>query len=150
MVTENIVHKKYRILKDEISDIWDRISFWHVASDIELPSGSKLDVDLASKQTRINANLSNFGGVENSSTSAHAYTKGQILIYNNQAYRVISAIAVGNTLKVGTNIEVVSISTISSMLTASNGSQFYFDYKDGNPGFYPNASKTASQFIQIG
>ena len=150
MVTENIVHKKYRILKDEISDIWDRISFWRAAEDVELSNGTDLETDLATKQTKINANMTNLAQVESSSTSAHAYTKGQLLVYNNQLYRVIAAIAVGNTLTVGTNIQVVSISILSSMLVATNGNQFYFDYKDGKPGFYPNASKTASQFVQIG
>ena len=149
MVTENIVHKKYRILKDEISDIWDRISFWRAASDIELSSGTDLETDLTNKQTKINANQTNLAQIETSSTSAHAYTKGQLLIYNNQLYRVIAAIAVGNTLTVGTNIQVVSISNLSSMLTATTGAQFYFDYKDGSPGFYPNASKTASEFVPI-
>ena len=150
MVNENIVHKKYRILKDDISDIWDRISFWRSASDVALTGGADLETDLSSKQTKIDSNISNLGGVETSSTSAHAYTKGQILVYNNQTYRVKAAIAVGNTLTVGTNIEAITISNLSTMLVATNGTQFYFDYKDGHPGFYPNASKTASQFVQIG
>ena len=149
MVTENIVHRKYRILIDDISDIWDRISFWRSASDIELSSGTDLETDLTNKQTKITANQTNLAQIENSSTSAHAYTKGQLLVYNNQLYKVIAAIAVGNTLTVGTNIQTMSISNLSSMLTASTGIQFYFDYKDGKPGFYPNANKTASEFVPI-
>lgn len=148
-MTENIVHKKYRVLVDEINDIWDRISWWRSAEDISLTNGVDLETDLADKQTRIDSNQSNLAQIESSSTSTHAYIKGQLLVYNNQLYRVIAAIAVGNTLTVGTNIQAISISTLSSMLTATNGNQFYFDYKDGNPGFYPNANKTASEFIQI-
>lgn len=149
MVTENIVHKKYRILIDDISDIWDRISFWRAASDIELSSGTDLETDLAEKQTKINANQTNLAQVENTNKATHVYTKGQLLVNNNQLYRVIAAIAVGNTLTVGTNIQAMSISNLSSMLTASTGIQFYFDYKDGKPGFYPNANKTASEFVPI-
>ena len=148
MVTENIVHKKYRILIDDISDIWDRISFWRAAEDIELSSDDSLEDDLDDKKTRIAANQKNLAQVE-STTVAHVYVKGQLLIYRNQLYRVLLPLAVGDTLVEGTNIEAVSISTLSYMLTASNGSQFYFDYKDGKPGFYPNANKTASEFIQI-
>ena len=148
MVTENIVHKKYRILIDDISDIWDRISFWRAAEDIELSSGDSLEDDLDDKKTRIAANQKNLAQVE-STTVAHVYVKGQLLIYRNQLYRVLLPLSVGDTLVEGTNIEAVSISTLSYMLTASNGSQFYFDYKDGKPGFYPNANKTASEFIQI-
>lgn len=149
MVTENIVHKKYRILKDEISDIWDRISFWRAGTDVYLSNGTGLETDLTNKQTKIDANQTNLAQIETSSTSAHAYTKGQLLIYNNQLYKVIAAIAVGNTLTVGTNIQAITISNLSSMLTASTGIQFYFDYKDGKPGFYPNANKTASEFVPI-
>lgn len=148
MVTENIVHKKYRILVDDISDIWDRISFWRASEDIELTSGDNLDDDLADKQTRINANLNNLAQVE-STTVAHVYVKGQLLVYRNQLYRVLVPLTIGDALVIGTNVEAIDISTLSYMLTASDGSQFYFDYKDGKPGFYPNANKTASEFISI-
>ena len=150
MSTENIVKGKYyRILKDKTNKIWDRISYWTHADDVELSSGATLSSDLTAKQTKITATQSDFGQVETSPTT-HAYTKGQMLIYNNQLYRVKAAIAVGATLTVGTNIEAISVSTLSSMLTAANGNQFYFDYKDSKPGFYPSASKTASEFVPFG
>lgn len=150
MSTENIVKNKYyRILKDKTNAIWDRISFWTHADDVELSSGTSLSSDLTAKQTKIDATQSDFAQVETSPTT-HAYTKGQMLIYNNQLYRVKAAIAVGNTLTEGTNIELVSVSTLSSMLTANTGNAFYFDVKDGKYGFYPTASKTASQFVPFG
>lgn len=44
MATENIVKgKKFRILKDAVNNIWDRISFWTAASDVYLDSGSNLE-----------------------------------------------------------------------------------------------------------
>lgn len=151
MATENIVTGKfYRILKNASSKTWDRISFWTHADDVSLSNGTTLSSDLNTKQTKINATQTDFAQVENSSTSAHAYTKGQMLIYNNQLYRVKAAIAVGNTLSTSTNIEVASVSTLSSMLTANNGNQFYFDVKNGQYGFYPTASKTSSQFVPFG
>ena len=150
MSTENIVTGKfYRILKDKTNHIWDRISYWTHADDVELSNGTSLSTDLTAKQTKIDATQSDFAQVETSPTT-HAYVKGQMLLYNNQLYRVKAAIASGATLTVGTNIEVVSVSTLSSMLTATNGNQFYFDVKDGTPGFYPSASKTASQFVPFG
>lgn len=151
MATENIVTGKfYRILKNASSKTWDRISFWTHADDVSLSNGTTLSSDLSTKQTKINATQTDFAQVESSSTSAHAYTKGQMLIYNNQLYRVKAAIAVGNTLSTSTNIEVASVSTLSSMLTANNGNQFYFDVKNGQYGFYPTASKTSSQFVPFG
>lgn len=151
MATENIVTGKfYRILKDKTNDIWDRISFWTHADDVELSNGTSLSTDLTTKNTKITAAQNDFATVESSSVSAHAYVKGNMLVYNNQLYRAKTAIAVGATLTVGTNIEAVSVGTLSNMLTASNGNQFYFDVKDSKPGFYPNASKTASQFVPFG
>lgn len=44
MATENIATgKKYRILVDAVNDIWDRISFWTKASDVEFNDGSNLE-----------------------------------------------------------------------------------------------------------
>lgn len=150
MSTENIVKNRYyRILKDKTNAIWDRISFWTHADDVELTGGATLSSDLTAKQTKIDATQSDFAQVETSPTT-HAYIRGQMLIYNNQLYRVKANIAVGATLTVETNIEAVSVSTLSSMLTATNGNGFYFDVKDGTPGFYPTASKTASEFVPFG
>ena len=40
-MTENkVTGKKYRILTDAVNDIWDRISFWTKASDIEYDDGT--------------------------------------------------------------------------------------------------------------
>ena len=150
MSTENIVKNRYyRILKDKTNAIWDRISFWTHADDVELTGGATLSSDLTAKQTKIDATQNDFAQVESSPTT-HAYIRGQMLLYNNQLYRVTQNIAVGATLIVGTNIEAVSVSTLSSMLTATNGNGFYFDVKDGTPGFYPTASKTASEFVPFG
>ena len=147
-MTENIVHRKYRILTDAFNDVWDRISFWHAAEDIELSNGTNLETDLANKNTALNAICTNFAPIETSpATSQHA--RGEMLIYNDHLYRVKAAIASGDTLTVGTNIEERNTSTLSQHLVASNGDQFYFDYKDGKYGFYPSASKAASEFIPI-
>lgn len=46
-----------------------------------------------------------FATVEESTTSAHAYSVGDLLVLNNYLYRVTADISIGNTLTVGTNIE---------------------------------------------
>lgn len=151
MSTENIVKNQYyRILKNATQHIWNRISYWTHADDVELENGTILSSDLAAKDEKISDLLTDFAPVERSATASQAYMKGQCLIYDNQFYRAIAAIARGNALVVGTNIQVMSASEISTMLTANNGSEFYFDVKDGKYGFYPNASKTSSEFIQFG
>lgn len=150
MSTENkVTGQFYRILKDSTNKIWDRISYWTHSDDVELANGTTLTTDLTNKETKISKTQTDFAQVE-TSPSTHAYTKGQMLIYNNQLYRVKAAIAIGNTLTIGTNIEAVSVSTLSTMLTATDGKGFYFDVKDGQYGFYPTASKTSSQFVPFG
>ena len=151
MATENLVTGKYyRILKDKANDVWDRISFWTHSDDVQTSSGITLTNDLSAKDTKITATQNDFATIESSSVASHAYVKGNMLVYGGQLYRAKTAISVGSTLTVGSNIEAVTVGTLSNMLTATNGNQFYFDVKDGKPGFYPSASKTASQFVPFG
>lgn len=89
--------------------------------------------------------------LETGTTASQAYTKGAYLYYNNRLCKVTSAIASGNTLTIGTNIAYTTLGEeLTSHLKATNGDEFYFDYKDGEPGYYPSASKTASEFVPIG
>lgn len=148
MSTENIVKNRYyRILKDQAHHIWNRISYWTHADDVELSNGTTLSADLATKDAKIGNMFADFAAVESSSTASQSYTKGQCLVYNDQLYKVIAPIASGNTLTVGSNIQTMSTSNLSTMLTASDGNEFYFDVKDGEYGFYPSASKTSSEFV---
>ena len=151
MSTENIVTGKfYRILKDKTNDIWDRISLWTHSDDVQTASGITLTTDLSRKESKISSTQSDFAKVETSSVASQAYVKGNMLVYNNQLYRVKAAIASGGTLTPGTNIEAVNVGTISNMLNTSDGKGFYFDVKDGSYGFYPSASKVASEFVPFG
>ena len=52
-----------------------------------------------------------------SSTASQAYAIGDYLVYNGQLYAVTAAIAIGETLTVGTNI---SSTTVGTELTALN------------------------------
>ena len=46
---------------------------------------------------------------EEQNPSAHAYQKGNYIIYNNNLYKVTAAIAIGDTLSTSTNLEVVNV-----------------------------------------
>ena len=48
MATENIVSKKFRILVDKSTHLFDRISFWTRASDVEFNSGKNAQDTLGS------------------------------------------------------------------------------------------------------
>ena len=89
--------------------------------------------------------------VETGSTASQAYTKGSYLFFNNRLCKATSAIASGATLAVGTNLSQTSIGQeLTSHLRSSDGKEFYFDLKDGKYGYYPSASKVASEFVPFG
>ena len=89
--------------------------------------------------------------IEFGTTASQAYAKGAYIVFNNRLCKASTAIASGNTLAIGTNLVQCSIgSELNSHLQAPNGNEFYFDYKDGKPGFYPSASKVASEFVPFG
>lgn len=48
MATENIVSKVYRVLTDVSSRVWDKISFWCLAKDVELANGKNLETTCGS------------------------------------------------------------------------------------------------------
>lgn len=60
---------------------------------------------------------SNLATIEATSTASQAYAIGDYLVYNGQLYAVTAAIALGETLTVGTNI---SSTTVGTELTALN------------------------------
>ena len=90
-----------------------------------------------------------YANVEGSKAS-QAYAKGDMLVYNNRLCKVTAAIAANNNLTIGTNIAYKNVGEIGKELVASDGKEFYFDVKDGQYGYYPSASKTASEFVPFG
>lgn len=89
--------------------------------------------------------------VETGSTASQAYTKGAYLFFNNRLCKAASAIAKGATLTIGSNLTQTSLGAeITSHLRSSDGKEFYFDVKNGQYGYYPSASKTASEFVPFG
>ena len=89
--------------------------------------------------------------IEFGTTASQAYAKGAYVVFNNRLCKASTAIASGDTLAIGTNLVQCSIgSELNSHLQAPNGNEFYFDYKDNKPGFYPSASKVASEFVPFG
>lgn len=72
--------------------------------------------------------------IETGTTASQAYTTGSYLYFNNRLCRVKAAIASGNTLTVGTNVEYSTLGQqATSHLVASNGTAFSFQsLVDGN------------------
>ena len=89
--------------------------------------------------------------VETGSTASQAYTKGAYIFFNNRFCKATKAISSGATLTIGNNLSETSVGAeLTSHLRSSDGKEFYFDLKDGSYGYYPSASKVASEFVPFG
>ena len=89
----------------------------------------------------------NMAPIEEGPESANAYTVGQLLIYGGQLYRVISAIAIGNTLVEDVNIESTTLSNEFVGEMTANGNRLYMDYKDGKYGYNTSPTRGADTFV---
>lgn len=88
----------------------------------------------------------NMAPIEEGPESENAYTVGQLLIYEGQLYRVISAIAIGNTLVAGVNIAATTISNEFVNELTANGNRLYMDYKNGKYGYNTSPTRGADTF----
>lgn len=148
MATERISKGQYyRNLKDKVNDVWDRISFWTHADDVHLNNGVTLSTDLSEKDRKIGELLTNFAPIEGTNRVVRDYLIGQCLIYNNQFYKAIARIRIGDTLVIGTNITAVSVSELSSKLMANDGTEFYFGKYNEQYGFFPNSARLVDEFV---
>lgn len=89
--------------------------------------------------------------LETGSTASQIYVKGAYVFFDNKLCKVTQAIASGDTLEIGTNLEQTSIGAeLTSHLNSSDGKEFYFDVLNDKYGFYPSASKVTEEFVPFG
>lgn len=168
-MTENqVVGKLYRILTDKTNNIWDRISFWKKASDVEFDDGTNLENN---KPTAILKRSTAY------TVGAVAYISAApswVMLVCTQAgttsatlpttYSTISS--VGVVITDGTAKFTVYDKRISSTLSNSayqiptmslvnnvdaqltaNGNHFYFDYQNGEYGYNTDPNRGSSTFV---
>lgn len=70
-------------------------------------------------KTKLDASASNIATIESTAFASKAYVEGEFLTYNGQLYEVIAAIALGEALVIGTNIEATSVG--EELTTLNNG-----------------------------
>ena len=171
-MTENIVTgKKYRILIDAVNDIWDRISFWAKASDVEFDDGTTAEANKAVAILKRNASYT-IGTVayEPSAPSwvlLRCTQAGTTAAVIPSTYSTISS--VGTVITDGTarftvydvrpsgtlsnsEYQVPAMSLVNGLdaeLTA-NGNKFYFDYQNDTYGYNTSASREAATFVPFG
>ena len=71
---------------------------------LDARQGRAINTSILSISGRVDGIEEDIATVESSATSAHAYAQNDFLIYQGQLYKVTAAIAIGDTLTVGTNI----------------------------------------------
>lgn len=83
MQENKIGGKFYRILIDEVNDIWDRISFWTKSTDVEFNDGSDLETKITSVNNSIQTVSNNCNGIISELT---ANNKRIYMDYQNGKY----------------------------------------------------------------
>lgn len=81
---------------------------------------------------------SNVATVEDTTTSTHAYAKGDYVVVEGQLYEVTAAIAIGDTFAVGTN---VAVTTVGAELTQINSDLADVDNTISNLPVKPNENR---------
>ena len=171
-MTENIVTgKKYRILTDAANDIWDRISFWSKASDVQYDDNTTAEANKAVAILKRNASYTVGAVAYEPSAPSWVLLKctqaGTTAAVIPSTYSTISS--VGTVITDGTarftvydvrpsatlsasafQVPAMSlVNGLNSELTA-NGNKFYFDYQNDKYGYNTSASRAAASFVPFG
>lgn len=109
------------------------------ASDIGYDSGT-----VAGELGTLKTALSDLGGslapVEETATASQSYAVNDLLVYNNQLYKVVSVIAAGGTLTPGTNITETTIDAELENAGGSGGASVVVPFPLAN--YFPETLKT--------
>lgn len=156
MTENNVLGRFYRILTDVTNDVWDRLSYWKKASDVEFNNGDNLEknkpVAILKRSTAYTVGAVAYISAAPSWVRLKCTTAGTTAATAPSSYASISS--VGTTITDGTakftvyDIRPAStlsssayqipsmslVNTVNTQLTA-NGKKFYFAYKDGSYGY---------------
>lgn len=168
MTERQVIGRFYRILTNVNNDIWDRLSFWKKASDVELNDGSTLEnnkpLDMLHRNTYYSVGAIAYISSAPSWVMLKCITAGTTASTAPSTYSTISS--PGTTITDGTAkfavydkrpISTLSssdyqiptmnlVNDINSQLIVS-GQHFYFDYKDGKYGFNTDANRGSDTFV---
>lgn len=127
-----VTGQKYRILSDYANKIWDRISFWTKAVDVEFDSGSDLETyagsvnsSLSSLSSRITTNTSNINSLSSTvsgHTSSISSLSSSVSSLSNSVNSLNSTVSsLSNTLSITDRIARNAEGGADSALRALNG-----------------------------
>ena len=168
-MTENIVTGKfYRILTDVTNDVWDRLSFWKKASDVEFEDGTDLENNkpnaILKRSTAYSLGAVAYTSAAPSWVALQCTQAGTTAANLPSTYATIST--VGTVITDGTAKFTVYDRRISDTLSTSayqvpsmslvrsidgqliaNGNHFYFDYQNGKYGYNTDPGRGSSTFV---
>lgn len=163
-MVENLVSgKKYRILTNAASDIWDRISFWTRASDVYYNDNTSAEankpINVLKRSTRYSVNdvayapnapswvmlvCSTAGTTSSSlpSTYGSSSVPGAVITDGTAKFTVYDVRPNQNLNTSAYQMPTMSIvNHLNYLLTAPNNQHFYFDYKNNQYGFNTSANR---------
>jgi len=140
-----VTGQKYRILSDFASKIWDRISFWTKASDVELDNGDNIQhysESVNDSLDSINTTLASHGqtissqGSTITSQGSTITSQGQTITSQGQAISGINQSITSLSGRINTNATNIStlsgklngftLMKVSSLPSSPNASTIYF------------------------
>lgn len=168
MANDTPVSKKYRILKNENTDTWDRISFWTKGSDVHFNDDSTVQSLKPTNTLRRNTSYS-IGDVAFEKTASSNYmlycevagitaattpsgyanaTRGILITDGTAKFRVYDIIPLSLIMSEECTVPSLSVvDDLKSKLVASDNTNFYFGkHSNGYYGFYTSDSRTADTF----
>ena len=167
-MTENtVLGKFYRILTDVTNDVWDRISYWKKASDVEFNDGSNLEnnkpiailqrstaysvgavayIDSAPSWVMLRCTTAGTTAVTQPTTYATISSAGTVITDGTAKFTVYDKRPSSTLSTSSYQIPTMSlVYNLNSQLTA-NGQNFYFAYSNGQYGYKLGSSGSFRPF----
>lgn len=168
-MTENIVlGKLYRVLTDVTNDVWDRLSFWKKATDVELNDGTTLEknkpnailqrstayakgdiayISDAPSWVMLRCTTAGTTAATIPTTYSTISSTGTIITDGTAKFAVYDKRPNGTLASNNYIIPTVKlVNALDGQLTA-NGKHFYFDYQNGKYGYNTDANRGSSTFV---
>jgi len=168
-MTENIVTGRvFRVLSNASQNIWDRISFWKKASDVEFNDGTTLEnnkpfnvikrstaytagsvgyIDTAPSWVMLRCTTAGTTAASVPSTYSTIASAGTVITDGTAKFTVYDVRPTTSFSSNNYTVPAMSlVNTLDSQLIA-NGNHFYFDYQGGKYGYNISSSRPSSTFV---
>lgn len=166
MANDTPVSKKYRVLKNEASDTWDRVSFWTKASDVYFNDDVSAK-DLKPTNTLLRNTFYSIGDVVFEKTARTRYLfvcivsgitdtdtpieyaralPGDLVIDGTAQFRMYNYKPSSTSTDLYNTSSLRAVDNVKSRLIADDNVEFYFGKENDIYGFFTSEARTNATF----